>query len=232
VRLRRVFLLGAAALATVAALVAIAAVLSGNFGETEGKIFATLAATFVAGSTAIAGIALLARGVSRPLGVLGVVLAVGGYVVWAEQIWAQHGSDGYWEFLVIVLAFVLATLIATTNRLLLHSPRLVRTLFPATATAAYGAALTATVMALRENGDGWQLCAVLLILAVLGEILAPILERYSASDEAPERLLGTVAGAAVLAVRGRTGAVRVGDAEVELRAGESIVVRPSRPRTQ
>jgi hypothetical protein len=127
-----------------------------------------------------------------------------------------------------VLAFALATLIATTNRLLLNSPRLVRTIYPATATAAYGAALTATVMLLRENGDGWQLFAVLLILAVLGEILAPILERYATSEERPaERLLGTVAGASVLAVRGRTGAVRVGDAEVDLQAGESIVVRPS-----
>jgi hypothetical protein len=57
--LRRVFLLGAAALASVAALVAIVAVVNGDFGETEGKIFATLAATFVAGSTAIAGVALL-----------------------------------------------------------------------------------------------------------------------------------------------------------------------------
>ena len=56
--LRRIFLLGAATLASVAALVAIAAVLRGDFGETEGKIFATLAATFVAGSTAMAGVAL------------------------------------------------------------------------------------------------------------------------------------------------------------------------------
>ena len=86
VRLRRIFLLGAAALATVAALVAIAAVLNGDFGETEGKLFATLAATFVAGSTAIAGIAVLARGVSRPLGVLGVVLA-------ARRLRAVGGAD-------------------------------------------------------------------------------------------------------------------------------------------
>ena len=227
-RLRRIFLLGAAALATVAALVAIAAVLKGDFGDTEGKLFATLAATFVAGSTAIAGIAVLARGVSRPLGVLGVVLAAGGYVLWAEQIWAQHESDTYWKFLLTVLAFGLATLIATTNRLLVSSPRLVRTLYPATATAAYAAAATGTVMVLRENGDGWQLFAVLLILAVLGEILAPILERYSTSDEAPaERLIGTVAGASVLAVRGRTGAVRVGDSESRCGQGETIVVRPS-----
>jgi hypothetical protein len=227
-QLRRIFLLGAATLASVAALLAIAAVLSGDFGETEGKIFATLAATFVAGSTTIAGIAVLARGVSRPLGFVGVVLAVGGYLLWAEQIWAEHDSETYWKLLLTVLAFTLATLIAITNRLLLHSPRLIRTLYPATAGAAYLAALTATTMMLREEGDGWQLFAVLLILALLGEILAPILDRYTAAQDAPsERLLGTVAGASVLAVRGSTGVVRVGEDEISLRQGEGVVVRPS-----
>jgi len=227
VSLRRIFLLGAAAVASVAALVAIVAVVNGQFGETEGKIFATLAATFVAGSTTIAGIAVLARGVARPLGLVGIVLACGGYVLWAEQIWAQHDSANYWRFLVTVLAFTLATLIAMTNRLLLHAPRLVRTLFPATAAAAYLSALTLTIMVVRDEGGGWQLFAVLLILALLGEILAPILDRYGAEGGAGERLLGTVAGASVLAVRGRGRVVRVGDEEVHLRNGEGVVVRPS-----
>jgi hypothetical protein len=228
VRLRRIFLLGAATLATVAALVAIVAVFTGDFGETEGKVFATLAATFVAGSLAVAGIAVLARGVARPLGWLGIVLACGAYVLWAEQIWAQHDSEDYWKVLTVALAFALATLIATTNLLLLHEPRLIRTLFPATAAAAYVAAATLSVMVLRDSGDGWQLFAVLLILAVLGEILAPILDRYLTVEEAPaERLLGTVAGASVLAVRAAGHTVRVGEVDVPLREGEGVVVRPS-----
>jgi hypothetical protein len=48
-QLRKVYLKGAAAFAAVAALLAIATVLQGDFGETEGKIFPTIAATFVAG---------------------------------------------------------------------------------------------------------------------------------------------------------------------------------------
>ena len=36
-------------------------------------------------------------------------------------------------------------------------------------------------MILRENGDGWQLFAVLLILALLGEALTPMLERFQAA---------------------------------------------------
>ena len=226
--LRRIFLQGAAVLASVAALVAIGAVLSGDFGETEGKIFATLAATFVAGSTAIAGVALLARGASRPLGFAGVFLAVGGYLLWAEQIWAEHDSDGYWKLLIVILTWTLAVLLVSTNRLLIHSERLTRTLYPATAAVTAGAALTATVMLLREEGDGWQLFAVLLILAVLGEVLAPILDRYAATVDAPaERLLGTVDGASVFAVRGLPRTVRLNGSDVQLREDEGIVVRPA-----
>jgi hypothetical protein len=95
-------------------------------------------------------------------------------------------------------------LIVTTNRLMLSSPSLVRVLYPATG-AARGAALVATVMILRESGDGWQLFAVLLILPLLAEVLAPILERYAASDGAPaERLLGVVGGVEVVAVTAAT----------------------------
>ena len=225
-RLRRVFLLGAAALAAVAALVAIAAVLNGDFGETEGKIFATLAATFVAGSLATAGLALLARGVLRPLGLLGVVLAVGGYVVWAEQIWAEHDSDRYWDFLLILLALAVATLAATTNRLLMSAPQLVRTLFPATAAAAAFAAAVAVTMLLRDNGDGWQLFAVLLILTVLGEIPAPVLDRYlTAREPDGERTLGAVGAVSVIAVRGRGRTVRIGETEHALAADEGVVIR-------
>ena len=48
-QLRKVYLKGAAALAAVAALLAMATVLQGDFGETEGKILPTIAATFLAG---------------------------------------------------------------------------------------------------------------------------------------------------------------------------------------
>jgi hypothetical protein len=226
VSLRRVFLLGAAALVSIAALVAIGTVLQGDFGETEGKIFATLATTFVAGSMVIAGLACLGLGAWRTLGIAGVVLACAGFVLWTAQIWGGYESEGYWKLIGLVSAWAAALLVATTARLMTSSPRLLRTLYPATAGAAAGAALVASVMLLRENGDGWQLFAVLLILALLGEALTPILERYAASDEHPaERLLGVVAGAEVVAVRGRRESVRIGERLETLRAGESVVVR-------
>jgi hypothetical protein len=225
--LKRVFLLGAAALASVAALVAIVTVVSGDFGETEGKIFATLATTFAAGSALVAGLALLGRRESPLLGYAGIGLALTGFVLWSAQIWGEFAGDGYWKLVGILTAWSLAVLIVTTNRLMLSSPSLVRVLYPATGAAAGGAALVATVMILRESGDGWQLFAVLLILALLAEVLAPILERYGGSRERPaERLLGVVGGVEVVAVNGGNARlVQVGGTSARLDAGESVVVR-------
>jgi FtsH-binding integral membrane protein len=232
VSLRRIFLLGAATLVSFAALVAIAAILNGNFGETEGKIFATIATAFVAGSAAIAGIACLEHSVSRPFGVLGVFLAIVGFLLWTDQIWEEHDSDEYWKLLGLILIWTLVVLVVTTTRLMTRSPQLLRSLFPATAVAAGAAGLTVSAMVLTENGDAWQLFAVLLILALLGEMLTPILQRYAAAPagEAPsERILGEIGGAVVVAVRGRQAgrSVRLGDREVPLGDDERIVIRPA-----
>jgi hypothetical protein len=232
VSLRRIFLLGAATIVSFAALVAIVAIVNGEFGETEGRIFSTLAAAFVAGSTAIAGMACLERGVSRPLGVLGVILSAGGFILWAEQIWNQHDSEAYWKVLGVIVIWTVAILIVTTTRLMTRSPELLRTLFLATVVATSGAALVVTRMVLSETGDGWQLFAVLLVLAALGEILTPILQRFvviRADDATSERVLGQVAGAVVVAVRASGGSrsIQLADREVPFREDETIVVRPA-----
>jgi hypothetical protein len=233
VPVRRIFLLGAATLVSCAALVAISAILTGEFGSTEGKIFATLATAFVAGSSVLAAIACLERGVSRPFGLAGIVLATFGFLLWADQIWDEHSSSGYWKLLGLVLTWTLVTLMATTTRLLTRSPELLRTLYRATVASAVGAGLVVTAMIVRDNGDAWQLFAVLLILAALGEILTPILERFVVTpvDAAgrSERVLGALGGAVVVAVRnGRPGRrVLIGDEELSVAEDETIVVRPA-----
>jgi uncharacterized membrane protein len=232
VSLRRIFLLGAATLVGVAALVAIAAIVSGDFGETEGKIFATLATAFVAGSAAIAGIACLEQSLTRPFAVLGIALATVGFLLWTEQIWAEHHGEGYWKLLGIVLIWTLVLLVVTTTRLMTRSPQLRRSLFPATTVAAGLAGIVVSAMVLRENGDGWQLFAVLLILALVGEMLTPILERFVATPTdatTSERVLGEVAGAVVVAVRGRQArrSIHLGNREISVRDDERIVIRPA-----
>jgi hypothetical protein len=229
--LRRIYLLGAATIVSVAALGAIAAILNGNFGDTEGKFFATLAAAFVGGSAAIAGIACIEHSASRPLGVIGVVLSALGFVLWTDQIWQDHDSAGYWKLLGFILIWTLVVLVVTTTRLMTRSPQLLRTLYPATAAAATAAGLTITAIVLRENGDAWQLFAVLLVLTLLGEMLTPILQRFVAAPtgEMPaERVLGEIAGAIVVAVPGKSSrSVKLGDREVQLGEDERIVIRPA-----
>jgi hypothetical protein len=232
VSLRLTFWLGAATLVCVAALVAIAAIVNGDFGDTEGKIFATLATAFVAGSTAIAGIACLERSVSRPFGWLGIVLAVGGFLLWTDQIWQEHDSDRYWKLLGLILIWTLVLLVVTTTRLMTRAPQILRSLYPATAVASVAAGLTVSAMVVRENGDGWQLFAVLLILALLGETLTPILQRFvtAPAGEAPtERVLGEIGGAIVVAVNDRRGerSIRLGDREIPLADDERVVIRPA-----
>jgi hypothetical protein len=230
VSLRRIFLLGAATLASVAALVAIAAIATGDFGDTEGKIFATLATAFVAGSTAIAGIACLERSSARVFGTLGIALSALGFVLWAEEIWAGHDSAAYWKLLGFLLIWSLVTLLVTTTRLMTRSRQLLSTLFPATAVAAVLAGIVVTLMVLSENGDGWQFFAVLLVLALLGETLTPILQRFVATppaDAPAERVLGEVGGVVVVAIRGSERSVRLGDRDVALADGERVLIRPA-----
>jgi hypothetical protein len=221
-RLRYVYLRGAAALAGVAALLAIVTVLQGDFGETEGDIFATIGVTFVAGSALLAGIACLGRG-SRLLGLAGTALAIGGFLLWAEQIWADHDSEAYWKVLGLFAIWTLVTLVGTTSALMTRARR---GLHVATVACAAGAGLTASIMLLTEEEDLWQLFAVLLILTLLGQILTPILERSAVSEERPaERELGSLGDVTVVAVRGGKRVVRIGDREAPLADDESVILR-------
>ena len=163
---------------------------------------------------------------------LGVALAAVGFLLWTDQIWEEHHGDGYWKLLGLLLIWTLAVLVVTTTRLMTGSPQLLRSLFPGTVAAAVAAGLTVSTMVLRENGDGWQLFAVLLVLALLGEMLTPILQRVAnaPAGEAPsERILGEVAGAVVVAARERQRerSVLLGNREVPLADDERIVIRPA-----
>jgi hypothetical protein len=124
----------------------------------------------------------------------------------------------------LFLVWTLVTLVGTTSALMTTRQR---RLHLATLACAGAAGLVVSAMILRENGDGWQLFAVFLILTLLGEILTPILERAAGSRELPlERELGTLDGVSVVAVRhpGRR-VVRIGEHEAPLAADESVVLR-------
>ena len=223
-RLSRVFWIGAAAILVSAALVALVAVLRGDFSDTDGRILGTLAAALLAGSTLVAGLALVERG-SRLLGWSAVALALPAFGLIAYAIWdfVFDGEDEEWTWGWLGILVLLAALIATTSRLLARSQRLVRL---ATATGALAAAAAAvSFVAIRSDDPGdtiGRVVAVLWILTGLGFLLVPVLQRFAAAghvaDEA--RLLAELDGVELVATRTSSTAIDPG-----LEPGERLLLR-------
>jgi len=228
VSIRRLFWLGAAVLFSVAALVAIAAVLSGSFGTTQEHILETCCIAFVCGAAALAGLACIDRGVIQPVGWATVVLAIATFATWTGAVWKEDTGTAFWKVAGVLSIWTVAALIVTTLRLLASSPRLLGTLVRATwATAALAAAI-GTEMTLRDDSGPWKLEVVLVILTALGFALTPALQRFWAAAEEPgaaERLLGTLGGIDVFAVRGEGRSVTIGSSRARLGSSEGIVLR-------
>jgi hypothetical protein len=229
VSIRRLFWLGAAVLFSVAALVAIAAVLGGSFGTTQEHILETCCIAFVCGGATLAGLACIDRGVIQPVGWVTVVLGVATFAVWVGGVWQDDAGKTYWKLAGLLGLWTVAALIVTTLRLLASSPRLLGALVPATWSAAVVAAAVSSEMILNEDGGPWKLVVVLVILTVLGYALTPVLQRFWAGAETPspaaERLLGTLGGIDVFAVRGDGRSVTIGSSRTRLSSSEGIVLR-------
>ncbi|MGZ4290018.1 MAG: hypothetical protein ACXVQZ_05310 [Gaiellaceae bacterium] len=226
--LRRLFWLGAAVLFSVAALVAIAAVLGGSFGTTQEHVLETCGIAFGMGGATLAGLACIDRGTLVPVGWLTVVLGLASFVTWTGAIWTETSSHAYWKVVGLLSVWAVAGLIVTTLRLLASSPRLLSTVVPATWATAVLAAAVSSEMILTHGGGPWKFVVVLLILTALGYALTPVLQRYWAGAETPaaaERLLGTLGNIEVLAVRGEGRSVTIGSSRTRLASSEGIVLR-------
>ncbi len=226
--IRRLFWLGAAILFSIAALVAIAAVLGGSFGTTQQHICEMCGIAFVCGAAVLAGLGCIDRGVIRPVGWITVVLGVTTFAVWTVGVWAENAGHPYWRAAGVLGVWTLAGLVVTTLRLFVSSPQLLRSVVPATWAAAVIAAVVATEMILGADGGPWKLVVVLVILTALGYALTPALQRFWAAAEPAERaerLLGTLGGIDVFAVRGDGRSVTIGSNRTRLSSSEGIVLR-------
>jgi peptidoglycan/LPS O-acetylase OafA/YrhL len=203
---RRLFWIGAAALLGVAALIAIVALVRGELTETDGKILLTLGLTLGAGSTALAGLALVDRREWEPLGWLAVATGVGGWAVVAYSIWREPADE---ESTLTALLLLAVVLLAAVGRLLLRRASLLPLLAAHLVLSAFATA--ATVWIIWDGGsppDWWaKLLGAAWILAGLAWALVPVLGRTARTGG--ERVVG----------RGP------GRVEVELAEGEMLVVR-------
>ena len=205
--MRRLFWTGAAALLGVAALVAIVALLRGELTENDARILATLAVTLGAGSTCLAGLALIDRGQFVGLGWAAVATGRGGYAVIVFGIWSDDVDDDQPFATALLLLAVL--LVAAAGRLLLRRAELLPVYGAHLVLSAFATAATLWAIWSDESVPDWwaKLLGVAWILAVLAWALVPVLGRRSAGGG--ERVVGRGPGRYV----------------VELAEGETLVVR-------
>ena len=207
-RLSRLFWIGAAALLGAAALVAVVAIVRGEFTDTDGKILAVLGTALVAGGVALAGLALIDRRELAPLGwlaVLGALVLFVILVVEAVRDWDEGDltTSGY---------LLLGVLLFASTAGLLRRPPGDWTFWPTMALLAVGTVVTEIAIFGQSDSDAWaKALGVVWVLAGLCWFLVPV--------------LGRLAGRSA-----RTGAERVvgrgpGRVEVELAEGELLIVR-------
>ncbi len=224
-RLSRIFWIGAAAILIAAALVALIAILRGEFSETDGRIIGTLAATLLAGATAISGLALVDRG-ARALGWLTVAISAPGFALLVYAIWdfVFEGDGDAWRWGWSGALALLAALVAATAQLLARNQRVVALAWLAGGLAA--AASTASIAAIWRESPGdteGKLIAALWILTALAYFLVPVLQRFTSAGvpATAERILGELDGISLVATRSDDGI------EPRLAPGERLVLRRS-----
>ena len=208
-QLARVFWIGAAAILVVAALVALIAVVRGDFSDTDGRILGTLAAALLAGSTLVAGLALIERD-GALVGRIAVVLAPPAFALLVYAIWdfVFDGGGDSWRYGWTGALVLLALLVAVTARLFARTPRIVYLAAAAGALAVLASAVSIAAIWERSPGDTiGKVIAVLWILAGLCYLLVPVLERFGTAGTSPAetRLLTELGDVELVATRSREG---------------------------
>jgi hypothetical protein len=225
-RWSRVFWIGAAAILVAAALIAVVAILRGEFGNTEAKILGTLFALLVSGATAISGLALIERGAGRTLAVAAIAVAAVGFTLVAAAIWNEFGNETLSRWATSAMAFVIAFLLVTTQRILLRVERLAPVFYGTAAAAAVAVGLTLAVVWGGDDDGGsetlGQALAVFCILTALGYLLLPVLQRFTSAGvpETAERILAELNGVELVATHAHEGVL-----DVVLEPGERLLLR-------
>jgi hypothetical protein len=217
--------MGAAAIVVAAALVALAAVVKGDFSDTDGRILGTLAAALLTGSTLVAGLVLVERG-GRLLGWAAVGVSAPAFAVLVYAIWdfVFDGGGDAWRYGWAGALALVAALIAATARLLAQTPSIVRLAEAAGVLAALAAGVSIWAIWSENPGDTTgKTIAVLWILAGLAYLLVPVLQRFTSvgADQAGVRILAELDGVELVASRSSVEGV----AATSPAAGERLVLR-------
>lgn len=176
---RRVLLLGVAGLLCAAALLAIAILLMGRFGDTERRIMGTTLLLAGYGLVALPGVILLDQGRGRMLGEIAVGLAAVAAAVAAVSIWGFSGVDAVGKSVgtATILAVAAAQAAALTGRRSERDPPVVLELFAASCvTAALAAGAAVALLWTQPSANLYaRVLGALVVLDLLLVALQPVL---------------------------------------------------------
>lgn len=174
---------------TITAVVGILALLSGDFGETQGKILLTTLVMAAFSITALCHLAIASRPF-RAVGFVGIAVSAAALVCALVLIWtAWSGTvDFDWLLRALGVLSVVAVSLAQANLLLVLGERRARGIRIALVAtiAAIGIAALLLVLPIATAGDVpgsdadayWRVFGVIAILDVLGSIVLPISSRF------------------------------------------------------
>ena len=220
-RYARIFWIGAAATLVLAALIALAAVLRGNFSDSDGRILGTLAALLLAGGTLISGLVLVERD-NALLGRVAVVVSPIGLGLLVYAIWdfAFDGGGNHSRYGWAGALTLIAALIAVTARLLAESSALTPLAVATGILAGCAGSLSVYAIWGHESDAVGKTIAVLWILTGVCYFLIPVLERFRAGKPDPDvRVLASLDDVELVLTRSNDGLV------VELSPGERLALR-------
>jgi hypothetical protein len=177
-RRRRILLSAVAGLLCVAALLAIAILLVGRFGDTERRVVGTTLLLAGYGVVSLPGVVLLDKGRARLLAEGAVVLAAAAAALALVSVWGFSDVEAVGKSVgtATILGVAAAQAAAPTARRVKRDPPLVRKLFAAscvTATVAAGAAVAA-VWAQPSGTLYARLIGALVVLDLLLVALQPV----------------------------------------------------------
>lgn len=195
---------------SLAALVGIIALLSGDFGETQGKIVLT---TLLLGATSITALCHLAIAdrAMRVVGFLGLAASAAALISGLVLIWRDWSTDETYDwFKIFAVAGVLAVSFAHANLLLLLAGRRRQVIRIGLIVTLAMIAAVATMIILPIVSDGdipgigaeegyWRFFGVVGILDVLGTVVVPVLAIFL--RDAPAVSVVDTAGDAALHAR-------------------------------
>ena len=230
--LGRIFWIGAAVILVIAALVAIAAILRGDFSDTDGKICGALGSLLLCGALAVSGLSLVERRLLPAFGWASIGVAGLSLVLLVAAIWQEFDDETLSRWAGTALVLTVACLLVATSLLLLRGQALlVLVAGEAVALAIAALIVIAAIWSDDMSGGAAKADAVFWILGVLGWLLVPILQRFGSAGAPPAaatgarssavRVLAELDGVQLVASRGPVEGTRV-DAPA---AGEQLVLR-------